>query len=163
MDRTTVDRDSEEWATYRNNRLLQMFSGDREALDFMLTISQITEKWDDMIDKDKPHDEPAINLAFYNALVVLPNNKFYVKHKDYLTPIIIQAINSWLDSNKLEKGTPSERALAYTLRNMDLQLVQAVVFLTGGLAALRLYSTAIWREFAAEQDDILEWINGDSK
>jgi hypothetical protein len=149
---------SEEWKRERDLKLLNWFSGNKDAVDFLLAISDVAELWDDLIDGDKPITKQRVNTAFMTALVELPNNPFYVEHREHLTPIIIQAANSWLDANELEKGDVNQRALAYTLRNMDIQLVQAIVYITGGFAKLRTYSADIWDYFGARQDPVLDWV-----
>jgi len=153
---------SENWKEVRDGVILNWFGGDRHALDFMLAISDITELWDDLIDQDKEIDRKQIDTAFYAALVRMPCNPFYIKHREYLTPLIIAAINSWQDANVLEQGDRNERALAYTLRNIDIQLVQAIVFITQGYDKMREVSPEIWKMFAAEQDDVLAWVTGET-
>jgi len=150
--------DSDEWRKERDDLLLGWFGGDREALSLMHSLSDITELWDDLIDNDKLLTHDDINAAFYTALVVLPNNPFWCKHRLFLTPIVITAINSWQDANRLSTGTRSERALAYTLRNLDIQVVQAIVFITQGYPRLRELSAEIWTYFGANQDDIDTWL-----
>lgn len=153
---------SDSWKETRDGVLLAWFGGDRNALDFILALSDVTELWDDLVDQDKDIGRQRIDTAFYTALVSLPCNPFYIKHRVYLTPLIIQAINSWQDANVLEQGDRNERALAYTLRNIDIQLVQAIVFITQGYEKMREVSPEIWKMFAAEQDDVLAWVTGET-
>jgi len=160
MDRVAIEGTwgSREWMTNRNEILLDWFNGDRDALQFLMMISDATELWDDLIDKDKEIAPHQINKAFFYMLAGIPENSFYAKHREYLTPVIIQCINSWHDANILEYGDRNQRIIAYTLRNMDLQLVQAIVFLTSGYSKMREVSALMWIEFGAKQDDILEWV-----
>jgi hypothetical protein len=150
--------DSEPWRVKRDHLLLEWFGGNASAVELMHALSQITELWDDLVDQDKTIPVDQINKAFLTALVTLPCNAFYREHTAYLTPLIIQAINSWQDANVLEHGDRNERALAYTLRNIDIQLVQAIVFITQGYEKMRELSPQIWIMFAAEQDDVLAWV-----
>lgn len=149
---------SEDWKEARDAQLLAWFGGNRHAFDFMMTLSDITELWDDLVDGDKQLTKGRIDDAFFKALVTLPTNPFFEAHKSYLVPLIIMAINSWQDANTLEHGGRNERALAYTLRQMDLQIVQAIVYITQGYDKMREVSGEIWKMFAAEQDDILTWV-----
>lgn len=149
------------WMNERDRVLLDWFNGDEDALNFLRDISDATELWDDMIDQDKELTEDKINSAFFKMLVSIPNNAFFQKNRLYLTPIIIQCINAWHDANKLEKGDANQRALAYTLRNIDIMLMQSIVFLTSGYPKMREVSEQVWTEFAAKQDDALRWINGE--
>lgn len=155
--------DSEEWRQDRDLRLLTWFGGDQTALAFLYSISRITELWDDLIDKDKPVTPEQINDAMFDALVALPCNPFYAKHRTYLTPLMIAAISSWQDANTLSKGTRNQRALAYTLRNMDVQIILAIITLTRGRDTARALGPEIWTYFAAEQDDFDAWMAGDSQ
>lgn len=153
---------SEKWKLQRDAKLREWFNGDDTALAFLLVISDITELWDDLVDQDKEITRQRLDRCMYAAIVELPCNPFYTKHRSYLSPLIIQAINSWQDANVLEQGDRNERALAYTLRNIDIQLVQAIVFITQGYDKMREISPEIWKMFAAEQDDVLEWLGRDN-
>lgn len=141
----------------RKAQLLEWFGGDREALQFLLDISQVTELWDDIIDRDTI-TATQVNAAFWRALVTLPTNPFFQRNMAYLMPLIIQSINSWHDANELAEGTYNERAVAYTIRNMDIQIAQAIVYITQGYDRMREVSPAMWRLFAAEQDDFTVWV-----
>jgi hypothetical protein len=127
----------------------------------MMALSDITELYDDLIDGDKEISHAQIHKAFYTALVTLPTNPFYLEHQGHLSPLIVQAIALWQTSNILQGGSVNDRAVSYTLRNMDLQIVQAVVLLTRGHDVMMAVAPQIWRAFAAEQDDVLEWVMGD--
>lgn len=151
------------WELERNRKLLEWFNGDAEAVEFLLLLSEITELWDDLIDGDKPILAEQVNTVFMKALLVLPGHPFYRKHQAYLMPLMIHAINSWHLANTFEKGTNNERALAYTLRNLDILIAEAIVYLTGGWARMREVSPHLWRLFGAGQDDIEVWLEGGTK
>lgn len=152
---------SPEWMKARDAKLFEWFGGDVDAVELLKSLSIITELWDDLVDGDKPVTRARVDAAFFHALVRLPTNAFYIKHREYLTPLIIQSINAWQDANALEHGDRNQRALAYTLRNIDIQILQAIVYLTRGYAAMREVSLQTWILFAAEQDDALQWIAGE--
>lgn len=154
--------DTPEWRQVRDAKLLEWFGGDYEALHFLNLICQITELWDDLVDQDKEITREDIDKAMMAALIYLPCNPFYTRHSAYLTPLMISSINSWQDANALSDGTRSQRALAYTLRNMDIQIVQAIVFITQGYDRLREVSQDIWSFFGADQDDIDSWLSGET-
>lgn len=150
---------SETWKNDRDRDLLEWFGGDEQAVHFMLALSDITELWDDLIDQDKEITPARIDSVFYTALFGLACNPFYQRHITYLTPLMVAAINAWKDANTLQRGTPNERAVAYTLRNLDIQIVQAIVLLTQGPEKAREIGPKLWRKFAAEQDDIQTWVS----
>jgi hypothetical protein len=153
---------SDEWCKLRDAKLLEWFGGNKDAVLFMQQISAISELWDDLIDQDRDIPAAEIDDAMMTALIYLPLNPFYRQHATYLTPLMISSINNWKDANALSDGTRSQRALAYTLRNMDIQIIQAVVFITQGYVRLREVSQDIWTFFGADQDDIDIWLSGDT-
>lgn len=154
--------DSAEWRVRRDAQMLDWFGGNQHALDFVLDIIQIAEVWDAITDRD-PIDDAQLDNAMWAAVLRLPLNPFYHKHATYLTPLIVHAINTWKDANVLAKGNRDQRAVAYTLRHMDLQIVQAVVRLTRGDAVLRQLGPEIWTLYAARPDDgIDKWLSGET-
>jgi hypothetical protein len=153
---------SPEWRKERDAKILEWFGGNVDAVQFLKLISDITELWDDLVDKDREIPDDEIDDAMMAALIYLPLNPFYREHAAYLTPLMISSINNWKDANALSAGTRSQRALAYTLRNMDIQIVQAIVFITQGYDRLREVSQDIWTFFGADQDDIDSWLSGDT-
>lgn len=153
----------EDWKWERDRKLRYWLKGNEAAFNLLMEWSDIGELWDDFIDGDEPITVQRVHDAFMAAVVEIPNNSFFQEHRMTLTPILIQAISSWLDANKFEQGTVSQRALAYTLRNIDIQLVQCMVYIVGGFGWLRMHSADIWTLFGAEQDDAIEWIAGVSQ
>lgn len=152
---------SREWKVQRDAQLLEWFGGDTDALKFLHTISDISEYWDDLEDADKDVSKSQRDKVFFQALITLPADPFYAKHQAYLLPIMVQAINCWHDANMLEKRDSNCRALAYTLRNMDVVIIQAIVYITQGYVRMREISPKLWVAFAAEQDDAIAWIAGE--
>lgn len=159
---TINDWGSVEWKEERD-QYLREWIGNEFAFRFLMDVSDICELWDDIIDEDKVLGAERVHKVFTAALVSLPANPFYMEHRGWLTPIILTSINSWLDANELQTGTTSERAIAYSLRNRDVQLVQAIIYITRGQDFLRSISPQLWRMFASEQDDAIEWIEGVTK
>jgi len=149
---------SREWTEERNQKLLEWFKGDRQALEFLLLLSDITETWDDLIDRDRPVSEEEIHGAFMKALLILPMHPFYMKHFSYLFPIMNQAVNSWLDANDLVRRGNNGKRYAFVLRNMDIQIAQAIAYLVGGWEHMRQVSAEMWDYFGVKQDDYEEWV-----
>jgi hypothetical protein len=153
---------SPEWCKARDESLLQWCNGDRNAAAFVMDIVQLAEVWDDIIDGD-PLDMEQVEQAMLAGMVRLPLNPFYRRHGEYLTPLIIQAINTWKVANVLSKGDRNQRAVAYTLRHMDLQIVLAVIELTSGKQAALDIGPELWTRYAARADDgIDDWLSGDA-
>jgi hypothetical protein len=153
--------DSSEWREARDAQLLEWFGGDRSAVEFLLAVSSICEVWDDLVDKDKEISRETLDSVFFDALVTLPTNEFFNRHKSFFIPLIIQGINAWQDSVVLEKGGPNDRAYALTLRLFLVQLAPMIVLLQRGKEAARKVSVEMWKA-ATCHDDPLEWIKGGS-
>ena len=150
--------DSEEWRAERNEHLLKWLRGDHQALAFVLTVSQIAETWDDLIDRDQPITADAVNRAFSLALVELPVNQFYRTHEGMLYPLIATAINAWLDANALELSTErARREAAFHLRNFGHEITLMAIRLVGGWEHLRSVSLEVRLYFAHE--DFEGWIS----
>ncbi len=160
LDQTIRDAKHQAWLELRARKLREWVP-DEHALSFLNDVSRISELWDDLIDQDKTITPEAIHSAMLSALISLPLNPFYQRHSTYLTPLMIHAINAWQDANQLSQGTRSQRALAYTLRHFDTQMLTALVNLTQGYSKMREVSAEIWTFFVAEPDDFDEWMRGD--
>ena len=123
--------ESEEWNS-KKEELLYKWLGDEDAVIFILTIGQITETWDDLIDKDKEVTDEQINSLFMHMLIDLPVNPFFDRYKFQLLPVLIIGINAWMDANKLEKGSRNDKVFAYVLRDWILEITNMAVYLLKG-------------------------------
>lgn len=154
-----TSHDSQEWRAIRDAKLLEWFDGDHSAVDFVVAFSSIAELWDDLIDKDKEPSRQEIDAVFWNALVTFPCNEFFNKHRSFLMPLIVQAINAYHDSVELEKGGKDDRAYALTLRLVALQMCPMIVMLKKGYPAARAVSLDMWK-FFTQHDKPIKWIEG---
>lgn len=150
---------SDDWKTQRDRVLLGWLNNDKEAFDLLMLFNDCAELWDDLIDNDKKITQENINTVFTELLVKYPNNPFYIKHRAFLTPLIISAIISWRSANSLEQGTRSERAVAYTLRSIDLNLLSMMIYIIRGHAAAVALTPEIWRTFVSRNDSIDEYLD----
>jgi hypothetical protein len=113
--------------------LLYAYQGDTDAVDMVLSIAETSHIWDDLIDRDKPVSDTQINRAFFIALLELPRNPFYIKHRIELLPVMTTSAVNWLTANEYEKGADEEaHALAHVLRYSIADLVLLVAFIIGG-------------------------------
>ena len=132
--------DSGEWRKVRNRKLREWLLGDVHAVDSILTLSQISETWDDIVDGE-PVTPDAVNAAFVAAVVTLGRNPFYQRNKAFLDGILMVGINAWLDSTELErKPDEASRMYAFFLRNYCYELTSAHAYLVGGWAHMRKVS-----------------------
>lgn len=158
----TASWDTEAWHTKRNNKLLDWFSGNKDAVICMVLISDIVELWDDLIDKDKVISDTTINRVFMATLLDLPRNLFWQKYSPAMTPIITMCINAWLDATEAEKSDELwKRRLAFYLRNMAIELVLYIAHITGGWEHMRAISLEVRTFFAHEDFEDWEHSNED--
>lgn len=150
--------DSPEWQSERD-AMLAAHVGDAGAINFLTTLFTIAETWDDLIDGDKLVPVEDVNRAFMFALVGLPANPFFAKYRDQLLPLLIVGINTWQDSNKLQGGTLSERAVAYVLRDWHCEIASFCVFLLHGTAAMQRFSS-VFREFHTRHETFDQYLGG---
>jgi hypothetical protein len=106
----------------------------------------IAHCWDDLIDKDKPIDPEAINLAFWQALVDLPRNRFYQRHFDLLNPLFMTVIQNWHAANVMEKnGTAPDLEIAFIIRSGCVDLLIQAATLVGGYSHAREVTPVLHR------------------
>lgn len=146
-----MKQDSEEWRQKRN-QLLQEWICDAAAIRFVLDVFEVCEVWDDLVDKDKPICNERINRAFATALIEINANPFYQRFYANISPVLLIGLNQWLDANKLDKGSKSDRALAYVLRGWYCELVSEAIYLLHGWDRLRDVSMEIKRLFFLYED-----------
>lgn len=110
--------------------------GNREAADFILLIGDIAHFWDDLIDKDKPIDDAAINYFMWQILIELPRNRFYAANFAELNPILAISIHNWMAANSMEDHSdgPDERDLeiSFIIRSSYCDLITQTAIICGG-------------------------------
>lgn len=150
---------SDSWKEDRDRVILNWLGGNKDAFDLLFILNDASEMWDDLIDKDKEVKEDMIHHVFTELIMKLPNNPFFIQHRAYLVPLLFSAIVSWRTANVLEKGSRSERALSYTLRSVDLQILLGMIHIIKGHAAAIALSPEIWRTFVSRNDSIDEYLD----
>ena len=137
--------------------LERVLLGDQSALEFCELLGQITQLWDDLIDRDKPTSDEEINAAFWNLFVALPRNEFYAQHFHTLNPLLQAAIVDWWDSNALQKSPRlTDKCAAYTLRDTLTTVVIHCARLVGGYDWMRQVSMDVRRWLYT--DDIEDFV-----
>ncbi len=143
--------DSEQWREVRNKKFLEWFLGNTAAVEFMINLSTIVETWDDLIDQDKQILPQDIHFAFAEALVGLPRNAFYYQYRPMIEPLIIMAVNAYLDSEIFAKRTEAKwRMQSFWLRNFGGEILQMIAYCVGGFTHMRKVSIEI-REFLSHE------------
>lgn len=154
----TAKYHSDDWFIQRDRVIKSWLNNDQDAFDLLMDLNQASELWDDLIDRDKEVTDENIHAAFTDLILRVPNNPFYIKHRATLHPILVSAIISWRTANELEKGTRSERAVAYTLRSVDLQILSVMIYLIRGQDAAIKITPEIWRTFVSRADSIEDYL-----
>jgi len=138
--------DTGPWRELRNQKLVE-WVGDENAVRFIINFSEACELFDDLIDQDKPLEDGHVVRVLWTLLTELPLNPFFDTYKFQLVPIIVTGINAWLDANEFEKGDEHEQSLAFVLRDVYMELIAFVIYLTRGRDYMREVSLEIRRFF----------------
>lgn len=130
-----MEFDSNEWRTKRNNAL-KAFLGDDAAVEFFIRLGNFTEVIDDLVDQDKTVNHAELMDAMHFVLCDMPFNRFYQSFSRELRGQMAMAINSWFESNRLQRSVnETDRAVAFVLRDLSHEmLLTAGVWLNGVVA-----------------------------
>lgn len=148
--------DSPAWREIRNAKLDEWVQ-DSDACRFLRTYGDICEVFDDLWDGDKPVTKDDLARTLFNALVELPLNSFFAQYRGNLVPLIVTGINAWLDANALEKGTRNDRVFAYVLRDIYMELIAFVIYVTRGQQYMRQVSLEV-RQFFTHHETLDEYL-----
>ena len=113
--------------------LREVLLGREDAVIVCRLIGQISQTWDDLIDKDRTVSDSEVNAAFTAALIRLPAQPFYREHFLELQPVMRQAVIDWQTANAMEDGGDGhDLSLAFVLRNTLVSFTVHCAFLVGG-------------------------------
>jgi hypothetical protein len=105
----------------------------QSAVLFCESLFRISHIWDDLKDEGKV-DSRLVDAAFFEALVELPRNAFYVSNFQFLHPLITNAIFDWQISNRLEAdGDEQALRISYVLRDTISGIVTFCAYLLSGV------------------------------
>lgn len=145
--------DSAAWRKVRDEKLQQWIGA--EGAQCIVLLSTVSETWDDLVDGVALSAEEVSN-AFIISLVDLEINSFWQKYRNFMFPVLVVAINAWLDANELqESDKEKDRMLAFYIRNYCAELVQTAAFCVGGFAHMRKVSKHV-RQFL-NHETYFEW------
>lgn len=109
----------------------EVCAGHEDAEAFLTAMVGVLHIWDDLIDKDKPITDDMVNAAFWDALITLPRNTFYMRHFGDLNPILVTAIMSWKTANGFEHEE-KDLDIAFIIRSAYVDLILMTALLCGG-------------------------------
>jgi hypothetical protein len=125
--------------------------GNAEAIQFVVRVFRALHVWDDLIDRDKALTDDEINSVFWDLLVVLPTDPFYVRNIALLNSTLVNAIINWHIANKLEReGDEKDKSVAFILRGAYIDILSAAAFVVGGMQWVQEVGPAI-RRWAHEE------------
>jgi hypothetical protein len=81
----------------------EWFGGNQDALNLFFMLADLSQIWDDLVDKDRDVSQQEINNAFLIALVYIPSNPFYQTIREQITPMWMTAISAFEVANKFEQ------------------------------------------------------------
>jgi hypothetical protein len=142
--------DSDEWRKLRDAKFMEWLQ-DPAAVRFVLDMSHFVEIFDDLVDQDKPVSQRDMANAVFSALYHIPANPFFHANRGALLPVIFTCTNAWLDSNELATGDQTEKALAFTLKGLGVEILLTCISITRGVEYLRTVSADIRRALMAHQ------------
>lgn len=154
-----MNKTEEQQHTDLEGRLIYFLKGDSLAVKFCMDLVYIAHLWDDLIDKDKERTDQEINDAFRLALIEIPANRFFLMNQSVLTPIMLNIILKWQDSNILEKGSAHDKHMAYVHRAGITEIFNICAFLTGGVEWATEHGPDIRRLYDEKLETFMEEMN----
>lgn len=132
--------------------LSEVLRGNQAAIAFINILFKTSQVLDDLIDGDKAVNRDTLLATFWMMLVELPNNPFYSKHFSVLNPLVMSAMQDYVDSVALE-GSENQRHrhVAFVLRDQLTSVVVQCANLVGGYAWMRRVSLPIRDHFHEDE------------
>ena len=131
---------------------LEWFGGDQDALNMYRHFVDLLHTWDDLVDKDKPVTEGAINNAFAVALVYLPANRFYQSIQSQILPMWLTVISAYESANHFER-TKDEHGIeiAHTLRYAAGNIIAYAMHVCLGPVKAKEFLPEMWKAVVFER------------
>lgn len=112
--------------------LEEILLNNTDAINAALVLGRVSQTMDDLIDKDRELSNEDIATAFFDSLVILPANPFYVTNIDMIAPAIYTIFADYLASVKLEQYSEHDKNLAFVLRDSLAGVVTLFACIVGG-------------------------------
>lgn len=133
---------------------LEWFGDNEDALAVFRMFVRLAHVWDDLVDKDKPVSEDAINEAFLICLVYMPSNSFYRHIQDVILPMWITVVSAYKTANQFEKNKDEHGVeIAHNLRYAAGNIIAYMVHVCVGPDKAAQYMPEIWKEIVVERFD----------
>jgi hypothetical protein len=139
--------------------MLHAFKGNQAAVDYVLMVARVVDVWDNLIDRDVPVSDDAINDAFWLLMVEIPRNEFFQAYANELLPVTATGILNWFAANSLERRQEQHRAIeiAHVIRYSIADVALMAALLCGG----RDWAAQVGPELRmrSQRSDLTEYIN----
>lgn len=112
--------------------LLYAYRGNQHAVSLALMLRNVSHTLDDLVDGDKPITNDRVVEAFWDAMIRLPANPFFVEHALYLRPLMTGALVNWQIANVYERVGGEERNIAHSLRYDLATVLVMMAYVVGG-------------------------------
>jgi hypothetical protein len=135
-------------------RKLEWFGGNTDALNMFYTIVDLAHVWDDLIDRDKPVSDFDVNRAFLSALVYLPANPFYNRIQTQVLPLWMTVISAYETANKFENDKDEHGLeIAHNLRYAPGHIVVFMSQACLGYEKAQEFMPEIWKTIVDDRID----------
>ena len=133
------------------------------AIELIRMWFEVSQVWDDLIDKDQPVEIPdySINRMMRLALVEIPKNRFFQYHCNQLLPIVEHCVLTWMEANQIEHSPYSNERdyhVSYVIRSVTTELLVFVAGLVGGPAHRHQVAIEIRRTIYRDNEDFSEYV-----
>ena len=136
-----------------SRNLKEAFGLPDDAHDWLMGLWNVAQVFDDMADGDFPSRD-SLDRALCDALVMLPENKFYLANRHILLPLVALCILKWKASDELERAGEAS-AVSYVWRAGFYDLVLACVQIVHGIETAMKIAGNVARLYGETLEDYM--------
>jgi purine-cytosine permease-like protein len=131
---------------------LEWFGGNQDALNLYHMFVDLAHTWDDLVDRDKPVSQDAINNAFLICLAYMPANPFYQQIQQAVLPMWLTVVSAYQTANKFEQDKDEHGLeIAHTLRYAAGNIIAYAVHVCVGPEKAKDVLPDMWKTVVAER------------
>ena len=131
---------------------LEWFGGNQDALNLYHMFVDLAHTWDDLVDRDKPVSQDAINNAFLFCLAYMPANPFYQQIQQAVLPMWLTVVSAYQTANKFEQDKDEHGLeIAHTLRYAAGNIIAYAVHVCVGPEKAKEVLPDMWKTVVAER------------
>jgi purine-cytosine permease-like protein len=131
---------------------LEWFGGNQDALNLYHMFVDLAHTWDDLVDRDKPVTQDAINNAFLICLAYMPANPFYQQIQQAVLPMWLTVVSAYQTANKFEQDKDEHGLeIAHTLRYAAGNIIAYAVHVCVGPEKAKEILPEMWKTVVAER------------